>query len=158
MKIPGYIYPRSVVQAYDPDASGWVSRVSTPQGDRLQSTSVEEILIRDHSLPGKSLLLPARHWVQVRFPVSITDGPDVDLFLTGYGLAPKPRVALIGPNGEQLDLEPSASQDQPSGFTIIAYDLSGIAPTFLPYDVRVTGTGGGDTTSFALRMIRVGLP
>ena len=159
MKVPRYVYPSAVVQAYDPDASGWVSVVSTPQGDFTQFTTVEDILVHDRSQPGRSLLLPAGHWVQVRFPIPITDGPDVDLFLTGYGVAQKPYVALIGPNDERLDLVPSVSTDQPSGFTITAYDLSDVALTFVPYEVRITGRDtGSDSAPFALRMVRVGLP
>jgi len=159
MKVPGYVYPSSVVQAYDPDASGWVSVDSTLQGDLVQPTTVEEVLVHDRSLPGRSLLLPSGHWVQVRFPVPITEGPDVDLFLTGYGVTQKPQVALIGPNDERLDLVPSVSRDQPSGFTITAYELSDVDLPFVSYEVRITGVdAGASSPPFALRMVRVGLP
>jgi RNA polymerase sigma factor (sigma-70 family) len=154
MKDPSYVYPTAIVEAYDPDANGWASVVSRPQADIRRSTTVEDVLIYDRSLPGRSLLLPEGHCVQVRFPVSITDGPDVDLFLTGYGLTQKPQVTLVGPRNERLDLTPAASKDNPSGFTIVGYDLSDIALTFVPYDVCITGAAGADLPPFALRMVR----
>ena len=94
--------------------------------------------------------------MQVRFAASITDGPDIDLFVAGYGVTAKPQVTLVGPNDERLDLVPTVSKDTPAGFTVISYDLSDTALPFVARDVCITGvTGRVNATPFALRMVRV---
>jgi RNA polymerase sigma-70 factor (ECF subfamily) len=155
-KDTNYLYPASITDAYDPDGNGWTSWHTQSRRERPQSTRVVEILVHERNLPGRCLLLPENHWVQVHFPIPIADGPGVDLFLTGYGLANKPRVALIGPQGEQQDLIPTLTKDAPSDFTTIAYDLAETSLSFSPRDVRITGAATEtNTRPFALRMIRV---
>ncbi len=153
-----YAYPVSVSQAYDPDGDDWQRIINVDNRRWIETIEPEAVLIHDRTLPGSRLVLPANHWIQVEFAKPLSDEPGVDLFLSGYGLESKPHISLVSPDNEQLELVPTLTRDQPSGFTVMAYDLAEAELSFQPSKVRATAIPSEvGTRPFELRMIRARL-
>jgi hypothetical protein len=155
MKDIDYAYPVSISQNSDIDENSWQSVIYLNRQRRIESVRPEEVLTHDQTLPGKYLILPANNWVQAEFGNSIVDEPGVDLFVTGNGLTNKPQVSLVDSNEELQELVPTLIKDQPTGFTIIAFDLANVDLSSKPSSVRVTALSseaGG--RPFELRMVR----
>ena len=102
--------------------------------------------------------MPAEHWVELKFPGRIVDGPGDDIFLIEFGGQRDRAYVLItdgAGNEYQLGIAEVEASKQ-SGFREIGFDISGISLPFVPRAIRVVGmdTGNGRVPGFELCNVR----
>lgn len=158
IKDSDYAYPIALSQVSNPDGKDWQRVVFEKRGNRIESTDPEDVLVPDQFSPGICLILPVDRWIQVEFAKPLLDDPGVDLFLSGYGLTNKPLVSLVGSNNELIELVPTLTLDQPTGYTVIAFDLADVDLSSRPSQVRVTAVSPeAGNNPFELQMVRARL-
>ena len=148
-------YPYELLDAYDADGDGW-------QGLKANETSSVPI-VPDRWLVGPprpsrcAVILPADHWIELKFRGRIVDGPGDDIFLIEWGQKGEQAYVFItdGAGSEYLLGTAMATASGSHVPTEIGIDISGISLPFVPCSVRILGIDEkGDIPGFDLHSVR----
>jgi hypothetical protein len=151
----GFQYPSELLDAYDPDGNGWEGI----KDNEIFATPIalQKWLVGPPHLERSSVVLPPGHWVKLKFPGEIIDGPGYDIFIVEWGeRGEKARVFITDGNDNEYLL--GTMKIGVSGLQVpteTGFDISGISLPFVPCAVRIVGIkGGGGTVGFDLHSIR----
>jgi RNA polymerase sigma-70 factor (ECF subfamily) len=148
-------YPNELVGAYDPGGDGWQG----VEGNNKFLVPVEpgQWLVGEPSKDRTLVVLPVKHWVELKFAGKIVDGPGNDIILVEWDAAgERAGIYLTDGVGNEylLGIARAGSSRQPSR-TEIGFDISGISLPFEPCAVRIVGINiGGWTNGFDLGSVR----
>ena len=150
---PGFQYPSALVGAHDADNSGWEG---TSTKEKFASPKLPQELLVGPPPPGAvSVTLPPGHWVELRFPHPIVDGPGPDIILAELDAAgEQAEVYITDAAGNEHFLGLASSIDPPrAGRT--TFDIAGLSLPFTPCAVRIVGMDlKGDMPGFDLISVR----
>jgi len=142
-----------LVQALDPDNSGWQAADLAVTSRPLVSVDPNVLVQVHRPQPSLAVMIPAAHVIELEFPTPFGDGPGPDIFLTGRAYGRLPDVTIVDLAGRQFPAQARWARRDPHA-DFLGYDL---ADADVPPDathLRVTGTDSDPQAAFALTRIR----
>lgn len=146
-------YPISLIAAYDADNSGWEGRGIEGSGFVVP----EQLLVGPPPSSMSAVSLPTEHWVELKFPGTIVNGPGDDIIVVEWGRKDETAQVFItdGDGNEYLLGIARAKISPPPSVTEINFDISGISLPFEPCAVRIVGMDErGEVPGFELCSVR----
>ena len=148
-------YPSQLLAAYDPDDDGW-------QGTKSREALLVPIVLQKWLVgvppsDQSAVILPAGHWVELRFRGKIVDGPGNDILLIEWDANGEEAGIFItdGAGNEYLIGIAVVNNSGQPALTRIGFDISDISLSFEPCAVRIVGIKeGGVTRGFDLCSVR----
>ena len=101
--------------------------------------------------------MPTDHWVELKFPGSIVDGPGYDIFIVEWGaFGEQALVFLSDAEGDEYLLATVRSgTSRQQAATYIGLDIANIPIDFTPCAIRIVGLDeGGAVPGFDLGSVR----
>jgi len=148
-------YPSELVGNHDPDGDGWQGVKGN--NESMLSAEPEKYLVGPPPSYRSMIVLPVKHWIELKFPGRIVDGPGDDIILIEWDASGEQAgVYLTDGTGKvhPLGIARAGSSRQPSR-TEIGFDISDTSPPFEPCAIRIVGIkSGGWTNGFDLGSIR----
>ena len=148
-------YPVALLGAHDGDNSGWQG--VGPKRGSYTPVAPEQVLVGPPRAAVYSVTLPPDHWVELKFPGVIIDGPGPDIVLYEMDRAgEQAKVFLTDGAGSEhyLGLVPPDRIPR-SGPERIVFDIAGHSVPFTPCAVRIEGMDyGGHMPGFDLLSVR----
>ncbi len=135
-----FAYPSSIVSTYNPGRSGFEGIDASRAHSRPFPVSCADVLVGKSENPDLRLILPERHWVEVRFDGTVVDGPGPDLYYTGW-YCPIIQIFLTDGAGRLYELPRPTCNGDCDCFHIVPFDIAGLRPPFEPKGIRVAGVG-----------------
>jgi DNA-directed RNA polymerase specialized sigma24 family protein len=109
------------------------------------------VLVGKRQGDGVAVVLPQGDWVQLQFPDVLYDAPGADLLVAGANVKGLPEVAAVSDTNDLFILAPGPTAVQPSGVTVVPYDLAQVPPGVRLAAVRIRGLpDSGDEGGFPL--------
>jgi len=138
-------YPSYLLDAYDADNSCWIG--GDADGRWPAPVVPEKLLVGPPPSDGSCVTFPPDHWVELKFPGRIVDGPGNDIIIIELGrCGEKALVFVTDGAGREYLLDIVTALDTGGQLpTEIGLDIAGISFPFAPCAIRILGidTKGG---------------
>jgi len=152
-----FVYPCELIDTYTPLCACWTGLDET--GDYGQHIRVvpETWLVGPPPSDLSAVTVVTDHWVELRLPGPLADGPDSDLLITEMGQRGESSLIFLT-DGQDRAYPLGIAQAYnlgSQGETVCYFDVGGITPGFSPMAVRVVSLGlGGGSPGFDVGSIR----
>ncbi len=151
-------YPSYLIYKYNPDGECWMGMDA--DGDWPVRVNPAKYLVGPPPAFNKSgVTIPLDHWVELKFPGRIVDGPDDDIQMVE--LDPMGEQVLVfltdGLGNEFLLGQASVENTGEKGPTLIGFDVADLLPKlpFEPSAIRIVGLDfGGGSPGFDLSWVK----
>ncbi|MDI9431100.1 MAG: sigma-70 family RNA polymerase sigma factor [Planctomycetota bacterium] len=117
-------------------------------------TDPPSVLVGRGQGDGVAVVLPEGDWVQLQFPDVLYDAPGADLLVAGADVKGLPEVAAVSDTNDLFILVPGPTAVQPSGVTVVPYDLAQVPAGVRLAAVRIRGLPESDDEG-GFQLVRV---
>ena len=135
-------YPCYLLDAYDADpplADCW--KGGDAEGNWPVRVVPQEMLVGPPPSDVSCVTLPPDHWVELKFPGFLVDGPGDDIIITELGQCGEQALVFVtdGDGREYLLNRVTALDSGQQAQTVLGVDLAGVSFPFAPCAVRILG-------------------